>query len=223
MLIKTLWAANPTWPKSRIEPKYLWNSVIEALVCTKACWLHVQAYGWVLWSSDQFRELWYRSSFGRGPSVSQSFPERGYYGTTRMRNKPLSHLLTDPSYLLLYEAGAWKEISGKKVFSSSSWSNSTHQQLYATRPPGGCREGVGRPSLLNDNMSTSPLQLLCLGCPCVSLELGEACVPTPGGMKPATLQHGSLLMMRKEGSVPASQTEADENRKREKYKTEENN
>lgn len=70
----------------------------------------------VLWSSDQFRVLWYRSSFGRGVPVSQSFPGREYYGTTRMRNKPLC-TLTPTSFICLQlnKPAAHSELSGKPV------------------------------------------------------------------------------------------------------------
>lgn len=78
----------------------------------------------VLWSSDQFRVLWYRSSFGRGVPVSQSFPGREYYGTTRMRNKPLC-TLTPASFICLQlnKPAAHSELSGKPVYLFNSQGN----------------------------------------------------------------------------------------------------
>lgn len=179
-------------------------------------------YTEVLWSSDQFRVLWYRSSFGRGASVSQSFPERDIMAPHAWETNPF-HICSPTQVtcirLRLSEAGVWREVSGKKVSSSSSWSNMSLQQLYATRPPGGCGEGVGRPSQLCDNTSTSPLQLLCLVCPCISLERVKPVYQLQGGAW-SQPSYSICVFMRREGQL--LKPKAEENRKREKYKTEEN-
>lgn len=95
---------------------------------------------YVMWSSGQFRALWYRSSFGRGAPVSQSFPGRGYYGTTRMRNKPLFACTHWPQ-LLSFACNSirWRCIVNS-LGSQSSYSKAgvtwSQQQLYAMQPLG---------------------------------------------------------------------------------------